>query len=157
MEVKADYREFIAEDAGLLAIMSLLVGATPVLLQQSDRLVAMAAACLAVFLLSVLVIRYVMLVNVTWVIGEETLCRCRGVLSKVSDYVEMYRITDYREHQSFLQRLLGVKTITIYSTDQSDGVTEIVGVSADLDLVGMIRDFVENSKKEKCIYEITNR
>ena len=75
----------------------------------------------------------------------------------MSDYVEMYRITDYREHQSFLQRLLGVKTITIYSTDQSDGVTEIVGVSADLDLVGMIRDFVENSKKEKCIYEITNR
>lgn len=98
-----------------------------------------------------------MLVNVKWLIGEETLCRIRGIFSKETDYVEMYRITDYKESQSFLQRMMGVKTVTIYSTDRSDAVTDIVGVSADLDLIGIIRNNVEKCKKEKGIYEITNR
>lgn len=156
MEVKADYREFIAEDAGLLAVMSLLAGATPVLLHQSDGLIATVVGCLSVFLLSVLIIRYILLVNVSWIIDEEMLCRNSGVFSKSSDYLEMYRITDYRERQSFLQQMLGVKTVFLYSTDQSDAVTKIAGVSADVDLVGIIRSTVEKCKKEKYIYEITN-
>lgn len=156
MTIKADYREFIAEDAELLAVMSVLAGAAPVLLRGSDRLIAVAASALGLFLLSFLVIRYIMLVNVKWLVGEETLCRVRGVFSKETDYVEMYRITDYRESQSFLQRMLGVKTVSIYSTDRSDAVTDITGVSADLDLIGIIRDNVEKSKMEKRIYEITN-
>ncbi len=157
MKVQADYREFIAQDAGLIAIMSLLAGAAPVLLQEFDRLIAIATSALCVFLLSILVIRYIMLVNVKWLIEEETLCRTRGIFSKERDYIEMYRITDYRESQTFLQRLLGVKTVTIYSTDRSDTVTDIFGVSADLDLTGIIRKYVEKCKKEKRIYEITNR
>lgn len=157
MTIKADYREFIAEDAELVAIMSILAGAAPVLFQRFDNLIAIATSALCLFLLSILVIRYIMLVNVKWLIGEETLCRIRGIFSKETDYVEMYRITDYKESQSFLQRMLGVKTVTIYSTDRSDAVTDIVGVSADLDLIGIIRNNVEKCKKEKGIYEITNR
>jgi uncharacterized membrane protein YdbT with pleckstrin-like domain len=94
--------------------------------------------------------------NVKWLIEEETLCRIRGIFSKETDYVEMYRITDYKESQSFFQRMLGVKTVTIYSTDRSDAVTDIVGVSADMDLIGIIRTNVEKCKKDKRIYEITN-
>ena len=147
MKIKADYREFIAEDAELVAIMSILAGAVPVLFQRFDNLIAIATSALCLFLLSILV-RYIMLVNVKWLIGEETLCRIRGIFSKETDYVEMYRITDYKESQSFLQRMLGVKTVTIYSTDRSDAVTDIVGVSADLDLIGIVRNNVEKCKKE---------
>jgi len=156
MTIKADYREFIAKDAELLAIMSVFAGAAPVLFQRSDRLIAIAISALCLFLLSFLVIRYIILVNVKWLVEEETLCRIRGIFSKVTDYVELYRITDYKESQSFFQRMLGVKTVTIYSTDRSDAVTDIVGVSADLDLIGIIRTNVEKCKKEKRVYEITN-
>ena len=68
MTIKADYREFIAEDAELLAIMSVLAGATPVLFQRSDRLVAIATSALCLFLLSFLIIRFIMLVNVRWMV-----------------------------------------------------------------------------------------
>lgn len=156
MTIKADYREFIAEDAGIVAIMSILAGAAPVIFQRFDTLIVIATSALCLLILSFLVIRYFMLVNVKWLVEEETLCRIKGIFSKETDYVEMYRITDYKESQSFLQRMMGVKTITIYSTDRSDAVTNIVGVSADLDLIGIIRSNVEKCKKEKRIYEITN-
>lgn len=111
---------------------------------------------LAAFILIFLVLRYVMLVNVKWLVEEETLCRIKGIFSKQTDYIEMYRITDYKENQSFLQRIMGVKTVTVYSTDRSDEVTDIPGVPADMNLIGIIRDNVEKCRKEKRIYEIAN-
>ena len=156
MKIKADYRQFVAEDAGLIAIMALLAGAVPVIIRDYDRMVGIAMTSLAVFLSVVLLVRYVMLVSVKWVVEDETLCRVKGVFSKQTDYIEMYRITDYVESRSFLQRLLGVKTVTVYSTDRSDSVTDIPGVPADMDLIGMIRENVEKCKKERRVYEIAN-
>ena len=110
-----------------------------------------------VFMLSILVIRYIMLVSVRWMLEDETLCRIRGVFSKQTDYIELYRITDYQESRSFFQRLLGIKTVTVYSTDKSDSISDILGVPADMDLIGMLREKVEDCKRERNIYEIANR
>lgn len=156
MKIRADYRQFVAEDAGLIAIMAVLTGAVPVIIRDYDRMMGIAMGTLAAFILIFLVLRYVMLVNVKWLVEEETLCRIKGIFSKQTDYIEMYRITDYKENQSFLQRIMGVKTVTLYSTDRSDEVTDIPGVPADMNLIGIIRDNVEKCRKEKRIYEIAN-
>lgn len=156
MKIRADYRQFVAEDAGLIAIMAVLTGAVPVIIRDYDRMMGIAMGSLAAFILIFLVLRYVMLVNVKWIVEEETLCRIKGIFSKQTDYIEMYRITDYKENQSFLQRIMGVKTVTVYSTDRSDEVTDIPGVPADMNLIGIIRDNVEKCRKEKRIYEIAN-
>ena len=110
MKIRADYRQFVAEDAGLIAIMAVLTGAVPVIIRDYDRMMGIAMGSLAAFILIFLVLRYVMLVNVKWLVEEETLCRIKGIFSKQTDYIEMYRITDYKENQSFLQRIMGVKT-----------------------------------------------
>ena len=156
MKIRADYRQFVAEDAGLIAIMAVLTGAVPVIIRDYDRMMGIAMGSLAAFILIFLVLRYVMLVNVKWLVEEETLCRIKGIFSKQTDYIEMYRITDYKENQSFLQRIMGVKTVTVYSTDRSDEVTDIPGVPADMNLIGIIRDNVEKCRKKKRIYEIAN-
>ena len=156
MKIRADYRQFVAEDAGLIAIMAVLTGAVPVIIRDYDRMMGITMGSLAAFILIFLVLRYVMLVNVKWIVEEETLCRIKGIFSKQTDYIEMYRITDYKENQSFLQRIMGVKTVTVYSTDRSDEVTDIPGVPADMNLIGIIRDNVEKCRKEKRIYEIAN-
>ena len=156
MKIRADYRQFVAEDAGLIAIMAVLTGAVPVIIRDYDRMMGIAMGSLAAFILIFLVLRYVMLVNVKWLVEEETLCRIKGIFSKQTDYIEMYRITDYKENQSYLQRIMGVKTVTVYSTDRSDEVTDIPGVPADMNLIGIIRDNVEKCRKEKRIYEIAN-
>ena len=156
MKIRADYRQFVAEDAGLIAIMAVLTGAVPVIIRDYDRMMGITMGSLAAFILIFLVLRYVMLVNVKWLVEEETLCRIKGIFSKQTDYIEMYRITDYKENQSFLQRIMGVKTVRVYSTDRSDEVTDIPGVPADMNLIGIIRDNVEKCRKEKRIYEIAN-
>ena len=119
--------------------------------------VALAVVLMTVFMLSVLAIRYAMLVCVRWTVEDEMLCRTSGVLSRNTDYIELYRIVDYQESRTLMQRLLGVKTVTVYSTDKSDAVSDILGVPAGMDLVGMLREKVEECKRERNIYEIANR
>ena len=156
MTIRADYRQFVAENAQLIAVMAVLTGALPVIIRDRDWLMGVAMGSLAGFILVLLVLRYAMLVNVKWVVEKETLRRIKGILSKQTDYIEMYRITDFRESQSLLQRIMGVKTVTVYTTDRSDDVTDITGVPADVNLIGIIRENVEKCRKEKRIYEIAN-
>lgn len=157
ISVRADFRQFLAEDYLIIAVTSIMTGAAPMLIRNFDRYIALAVVLMTVFMLSVLIIRYAMLVCVRWSVEGETLCRSSGVLSRKTDYIELYCIVDYQESRTFMQRLLGVKTVTIYSTDKSDAVSDIPGVPADMDLVGMLREKVEVSKKERNIYEIANR
>ena len=157
MTIRADFRQFLAEDHLVIVITSILVGAAPVLARHHDRYIALSVVLLTVFLLSVMAIRYAMLRSVRWMMTGDTLCRTSGVLSRNTKYIELYRIVDYQESRTFMQRLLGVKTVTIYSTDKSDAVSDIPGVPADMDLVGMLREKVEECKIERNIYEIANR
>ena len=157
ISVRADFRQFLAEDLLIIAVTGIMTGAAPVLIKHYDRYIALAVVLMTVFMLSVLAIRYAMLVSVRWTVEGETLCRTSGVLSRNTDYIELYRIVDYQESRTFTQRLLGVKTVTIYSTDKSDAVSDIPGVPADMDLIGMLREKVEECKRERNIYEIANR
>lgn len=157
VSVRADFRQFLAEDLLIITVTGILTGAAPVLVRHYDHYVALAVVLMTVFMLSVLAIRYAMLVCVRWTVEDEMLCRTSGVLSRNTDYIELYRIVDYQESRTFTQRLLGVKTVTIYSTDKSDAVSDIPGVPADMDLIGMLREKVEECKRERNIYEIANR
>lgn len=113
-------------------------------------------AATALILNVMLFCRYIVLTSVVWIINDSTICRIKGVFTKRTDYLELYRVIDYKESQSLLQKLFGIKTVTIISTDKTDNVMDIHGVSDTLPLVDIIRERVENCKKEKRIYEITN-
>ena len=156
MELSADYRQFVAEDKELVAILAFLAGAVPVIYGRCEQLIAYTSLGLLAFLFLVCLTRYVMLVSQKWIIGDETLCRVKGVFARHTDYIELYRIVDYKESQTLLQRLMGIKTITIFSTDRSDATMDMRGVSVDEDVIGHIREKVEKCKTDKRIYEITN-
>ena len=156
MMLFTDYRQFVAEDWELVSVTAFMLGATPAIWFRCEPLISYTAVFLLFSIISVCVIRLVMLLAQKWIIGEETICRMRGVISQETDFIELYRIVDYKESQSFLQRLMGIKTVTVYSTDRSDSVIEIKGVPAKEDVVGYIREHVEKCKIDKKIYEITN-
>ena len=156
MEIKADYRQFIAEDRELVAILAFLIGAVPVIYGRCEQLIAYTSLGLLVFVFLVCLTRYVMLVSHKWIIGNETLCTIKGVFARHTDYIELYRIVDYKESQTLLQRLMGIKTVTVFSTDRSDAMMDMRGVPADEDVIGYMRDKVEKCKIDKRIYEITN-
>lgn len=103
-----------------------------------------------------MLIRYIHLTTVKWEINNETILRTKGVFAKKKDYIELYRIVDYQETQTFLQRIFHVKDITVISTDRSDQIMRIFGVPQSEDIIRKIRTLVERIKKEKRVYEITN-
>ena len=156
MTIRADYRQFVAEDRELLAMLAFLSGAVPVVYGRCEQLIAYTSLGLLAFVFLVCLTRYVMLVSQKWVIDDDTLCRVKGVFARHTDYIELYRIVDYKESQSLLQRLMGIKTVTVFSTDRSDAMVDMRGVSVDEDVVGQLRDKVEKCKNDKRIYEITN-
>ena len=80
-----------------------------------------------------------------------------GIFHRHVDYLELYRVVDYNEHQTFLQRLCGLKTVIVDSMDKSTPRLEIKGVPNKVDLVAIIRERVELNKRMRRIYEVTNQ
>ena len=91
-----------------------------------------------------------------YVSGEQFIIR-HGVFTSNSNYIELYRIVDYDERRNFIQQIVGLKTVTIYSGDRTTPQIDVVGVPERYDLVAVIRERVEFNKQRKGVYEITNR
>lgn len=88
--------------------------------------------------------------------GEQLIYE-RGVFSRKSDFIELYRVIDFEENRSFLQQLAGLKTVVVHSGDRTHPHLMIPGVYKRMPLVAMIRERVEYNKQRKGVYEITNR
>lgn len=90
-------------------------------------------------------------------ITDEQLIFTHGVFSNSTDYMELYRVVDYQETRSFIQQVLRVKTVSIYSGDKNMGTLELLGIKEEVNIIEYIRARVEYNKSKKGIYEITNR
>ena len=155
--LKPDYREFFAEQTGLLLLFLTTVVAIPLLTSLEGLYPQMVVSLCSLLLAILLIARYITLTAVLWIINDNTLCRICGVFSRHTDYMELYRVVDYSESQTFWLKLWGVKTVSIISTDKTDRTMVMYGISARRDIVQEIRNRVENCKKQRRIYEITNQ
>ncbi len=79
-----------------------------------------------------------------------------GVFHMERNYMELYRVVDFYEHQSLMQRLCGLKTITVLSTDKSTPQLNIFGVKDNMDLVGYLRPLVLAARERMGIREFAN-
>ena len=93
-----------------------------------------------------LLYRFIYLRRTEYLISSEQIIYRHGVFSRSCDYMELYRIVDFQEHQSLL-----------YSGDRMTPKLDIRGVEYRTNLVDHIRERVETNKQRKGIYEITNR
>ncbi|WP_230586343.1 PH domain-containing protein [Prevotella bivia] len=133
------------------------VVAMPLLTSLEGLYPQMVVSLCSLLLAILLIARYITLTAVLWIINDNTLCRICGVFSRHTDYMELYRVVDYSESQTFWLKLWGVKTVSIISTDKTDRTMVMYGISARRDIVQEIRNRVENCKKQRRIYEITNQ
>ena len=105
----------------------------------------------------IMLYRCLYLYKLRYIITSEQLIIQHGVLTRTSDYIELYRVVDFSENRDILEQLFGLKTVWIFSGDRSNPKLDIYGVKERLDVVRIIRERVEYNKKRKGIYEITNR
>lgn len=114
------------------------------------------AVSVALLLSLILLYRFVYLRRMRYRIGAEQLVSEHGIIRRKVDYMELYRIVDFQEHQSLLQQLFGLKTVSIFSMDRNTPRLDLIGIRRNNDIVTLIRERVEYNKQKKGIYEITN-
>lgn len=153
---RPERRQFLADNllmVVLLIILMILPGLDGVLPDYTRTPVLV----LALIILAVLACRYLALRVLRYEITDEQLAYRHGILAISQDYVELYRVTDYVEKRSFMQVILGLKTVCVLSGDQTTPKLDLTGLPARMDVVSELRKRVEYNKKKKGVYEITNR
>ena len=78
----------------------------------------------------------------------------RGVFSRVTDDIELYRVKDSHFTQSFVQRMLGIGTLTLRTTDDSSPHVVLAGMNDPEPLWERIRALVEARRDAKGVREI---
>ena len=112
---------------------------------------------ISILLSAYLLYLFIYIRKMDFIITGEQLIHEHGVFVRDSEYIELYRVVDFKENRSFLQQLAGLKTVSVYSGDRNTPRLDIIGVRNSMNLVAHIRERVEYNKQRKGIYEITNR
>lgn len=97
--------------------------------------------------------RWLYLRSCEWIITNEEIYQKSGVFSTVVDHIEMYRVTDYKEEQNLMMRLLKIKKVALISNDRLTKVVWIQGVPASTPLISTIRARVEACRANKRVSE----
>lgn len=135
----------------LLCVAMLLIGGLPGCAYSTMLLVLSLLFALCLFY------RFIYLRSIRYHIGSEQLICEHGVFQRSVNYMELYRVVDFAEHQTLMQQLCGLKSVTIFSMDRSTPRLELTGMKNKRDIVSPIRQRVEINKRRKGVYEITNR
>ena len=112
--------------------------------------------CLGLALVVKVCYRLVYLRQMVYTITGEQLVYEHGVFSRSRDYIELYRVVDFDEKRSFLQLLLGLKTIVVHSGDRTMPKLRMVGIREAVDVVGRLRERVSYNRKRMNIHEFAN-
>jgi uncharacterized membrane protein YdbT with pleckstrin-like domain len=79
----------------------------------------------------------------------ERLLTVSGILTKVTDTLELYRVRDLKIVQPIIHRMLGLQNIEIYTTDASSAEVDLNYVPVSLNLADQIRKCVEACRTAK--------
>jgi uncharacterized membrane protein YdbT with pleckstrin-like domain len=112
--------------------------------------------CVALAITFLAYYNYIYLRSMEYTITDQQLIYEHGVFTRNRDFVELYRIVDYDERGTFLQQLMGLKTISIYSGDKSTPKLDIIGVKEKSDLVNVLRERVSYNRSRMNIHEFAN-
>ncbi len=77
----------------------------------------------------------------------------RGILSRTIDQAELIRIDDVRIHKSLMNRMTGVGSVELFSTDASDRQVTLWGVEKPDELADSIRDNMRRLRQRSLFVE----
>jgi len=77
----------------------------------------------------------------------------KGILSSTIDQTELIRVDDLRIYKSFLNRVMGLGTIEIFSTDASDRRVLILGIENPDELADSVRERMRRLRQRSLFVE----
>ena len=85
----------------------------------------------------------------TYELSTERLVTKRGILTKVTDTLELYRVRDLQTIQPLMLRMLGLENIHLFASDATTEVIIIDYLPASLQLGDILRKTVESCRERK--------
>lgn len=110
---------------------------------------------LSALILPILILTYRMLYwrSIRYDISPQQIKYARGIFQRKVDFLEMYRIKDFDQRQSFIMNLLGIMHIRLMTSDISHPMLELKGIPRS-NIADVLRDLIEQSRKENRVYAI---
>ncbi len=99
-------------------------------------------------------LRYLELKTKVYELTTERIKISAGILSKVTDTLELYRVKDLETRQPFLYRLVGIENVQLNTSDASSPFVLIQAVPSGVGLADKIRNQVEIVRRDKSVREI---
>ena len=99
-------------------------------------------------------VRYLELKTKVYELTTERIKISRGIFSKVTDTLELYRVKDLETRQPFLYRLVGIENVQLNTSDASSPFVIIQAVPTGIGLADKIRNQVEIIRRDKDVREI---
>lgn len=116
--------------------------------------VAIGLGSLAALVTIVLAYQVLRQRSITITLTSQRLKTSAGILSKDDEQVELYRVRDYSVTQSFWQRVVGLGTVTLTTTDSVTPVVSIANIARPHDLRELVRQHTERVRRVQRVREI---
>jgi uncharacterized membrane protein YdbT with pleckstrin-like domain len=91
---------------------------------------------------------------INYTLTNERLIIKKGILTRTTDEIELYRVKDIRLVEPFLQRLVGLSVIEITSSDRSNPNISLAGIKNGGELRNTLRHQVERLRTNKNVREV---
>jgi len=97
--------------------------------------------------------RYMQILFTEYTLTEETLTVRKGIVARNFNNLELYRVKDYIVAQSVSERVFGLMTVKLITTDATHPELRLEGIALS-DMAERIRDLVQRARLENRIFEI---
>lgn len=109
--------------------------------------------CILILPIPWAIYRYLKVRCTSYTLGVQRLRLSRGILNRSYDDLELYRVKDTSLTRPFLQRLVGLGTVTLITSDASHPTLTIPAITDAHRVHDVIRDQVETMRRERGVRE----
>lgn len=98
--------------------------------------------------------QYLLISQQSYKLTNERLVLHRGVLNKVTDELELYRVKDHRLEKPLFLRIFGLGNIILITSDQLNKEVKMIALKDSEKLKESLRRLVEDSRRLRNVREI---
>lgn len=156
--IRPHWKQYVICQARYIILLLIAAAITPLL----PWWAAWVAFVVATLTAMTILYNMICMARIVYYVTDEQIVFRHGLTRHTTEYMELYRVIDYRQTSTPLQQMLNLKTVTIISNektgfDRNAPILDIIGVRNDADIITAIRNRVEYNKRIKKVYEISNR